>query len=74
MVVTLHGAHLAGASALANSLQLGATRASSLDPAIGIVDGCESSYAPSRGPLFFSEDDGVSPDSTEPVDGQIRQL
>lgn len=58
MSVIANGAHLFGASALANSLQLGAANVASLDPASSFASGCESSYSLARGPLFFSQGGG----------------
>lgn len=73
MSVTFHGAHLAGASALATSLQLGAASAASLDPAIGVIDGSESSYAPAKAPLFFSEDGSGGGNSSMTMPGPLAQ-
>lgn len=58
MSVIANGAHLFGASALANSLQLGAANVASLDPASAFASGCESSYSLARGPLSFSQGGG----------------
>jgi len=72
MAFISNGAHLAGAPALFPSLQLGAASIGSLDPAIGILDGCESSYAPARGPLFFSKEGGGGSSNTLPGTPVLR--
>jgi hypothetical protein len=66
MVVMSNGAHLSGAPTLFPSLQLGAASIGSLDPAIGVIDGCESSYAPAKAPLSFSEGSGGGGSNTIP--------
>jgi hypothetical protein len=71
MVVTIHGAHLAGASALVNSLQLGAASTGSLDPASCYAEECESSYTHAKAPLSFSKGGGGGGSSSMTMPGPL---